>query len=182
VQTAQDHNPRIPDGRHCIALIDSATNGSASWTRVNDSAMNQSNRTYTIADPPVWIPENQQVHNVIRYLLYLREMANAEAPVALSAGPASLSPASGLAVFPNPATRTVAVRYSLPRKATASVGIYDAAGRLVKGLAQGPASAGEHRLRWDGTDQAGSPASRGVYYCRLQSREFTAVQKLVRLD
>ena len=182
MQTAQDRNPGITDGRDCIALIDSATNGSATWTRVNDSVMNQSNRTYTIADPPVWIPENQQVHNVIRYLLYLREMVNAGAPTGLDAGPASLSPASGLAVFPNPASRMVAVRYSLARNATASVGIYDAAGRLVKGLAQGPASAGEHRLWWDGTDRAGRPASRGVYCCRLQSREFTAVQKLVRLD
>ena len=67
VQTEVDSNPMIADNRHCIQLIDSATavayggSGVSAWTRVNDSLMNPSNLVYALSDPPVWIPESQEV-------------------------------------------------------------------------------------------------------------------------
>jgi hypothetical protein len=183
IQTAQDHNPRILDNRGCIALVDSATSGEAAWTRVNDSVMNQSNQTYTIADPPVWIPEIQEYHTPIRYLLYLRELAGADVPTGLETGPVLPVGSTGsLTVFPNPVARAVSVRYCLPTPGPVSVGVYDAGGRLVKSLARGPARAGEHRVWWDGADRTGMPAAAGVYYCRVQGQGFAAAQKLVRLD
>jgi len=81
VQTAVDHNPAITDNRHCIALIDSATDlshggsGMSPWTRVNDSTMNHVNAVYTVAEPPAWIPEDQEPHIGIRELIYLHELA-----------------------------------------------------------------------------------------------------------
>jgi hypothetical protein len=183
IQTAKDHNPRILDNRDCIVLIDSATAGVAPWTRVNDSVMNPPDRTFTIADPPVWIPEIQEYHTPIRYLLYLRELANAGAPSGLHARPALPSGSTGpLVVFPNPAARRVSVRYCLPKPGAVSVGVYDAEGRLVKLLARGPATAGEHQAWWDGAGKTGRAAAAGVYYCRVQGQGFAATRKLVRLD
>jgi hypothetical protein len=104
MQPEFDSNPRIPDNRHAIQLIDSATAaayggaGISAWTRVNDSLMNPANQVYTLSDPPVWIPEVQELQNTVRILLYLHELAGtgvtgvAERRAASPAAPLQASP------------------------------------------------------------------------------------------
>jgi len=82
MQTTQDGHSGGLGNTHCIALVDSATHtayggsGMAAWTRVNDSVMNEPNRTYTIFDPPAYIADEHEVQNGFRYLLYLHELAD----------------------------------------------------------------------------------------------------------
>jgi flagellar hook assembly protein FlgD len=74
------------------------------------------------------------------------------------------------------------VRFALPRAAGVTVAVYNSAGRLVRTLVAGTAEAGYHRAAWDGRDEAGRRVAPGVYYCRLNSAEFAAMRKLVKLD
>jgi FlgD Ig-like domain len=61
--------------------------------------------------------------------------------------------------------------------------IFDVAGRLVRTLADRNFTAGEHALIWDGADNAGKQASRGVYFAKLEyaNQGFTSKGKLVLL-
>jgi flagellar hook assembly protein FlgD len=58
------------------------------------------------------------------------------------------------------------VRFGVAKAGRVQVNIYDVAGRKVRGLADRVFPAGEHVLQWDGTDDAGTKAPRGVYFVR----------------
>lgn len=61
--------------------------------------------------------------------------------------------------------------------------MYDVTGRLVRSLASRIFPAGEHRLIWDGADDAGRALPRGVYFTRLRYRDsgFATSKKLTVL-
>jgi len=134
-QTWTDSNPRLPDNRHCIQLIDSATavayggSGISAWTRVNDSVMNPPNRVYTVSDPPAWILERQEVQNYIRVLIYLHELADLDLSVAATER-RDLSPSAPLQVVPRPCRGMLQVGLP-PGLGRRELRIHDALGRLV---------------------------------------------------
>ncbi len=59
------------------------------------------------------------------------------------------------------------IRYALSEPSHVRMGIYDATGRLVRHLVDTTVQAGEHRVRWDGCDDAGRKLTSGIYYSRL---------------
>ncbi|RJP78519.1 MAG: M28 family peptidase [Candidatus Zixiibacteriota bacterium] len=75
---------------------------------------------------------------------------------------------------PNPFNPVTAVRYELPRACRVQLRVYDTAGRLVRELAGGWREAGVHEVTFDAS---GLPS--GLYLCRLQADDFSAVQKMV---
>lgn len=84
---------------------------------------------------------------------------------------------AGLRVSPNPLGAQATIRLSLPHAAPAELGIYSVDGRLVRTL-----SASSNQVVWNGTDNAGKPVGRGVYYCRLQCAGLSKSVKLVKAD
>jgi len=176
LQTATDYTGRIPDNHHAIALIDSATSsqhggsGIAAWTRVNDSVMNPENRTYTVSDPPLWIPEAEERHNICRELLYLHELADGNFPGAVTSK-SSIVHRSSFSVSPNPCRASGAVRLNIePLDRPATLRIFDASGRLLHtifGIRTSP-----FRL-----DLRSMPA--GVYVLRLDSENRLETARLV---
>jgi hypothetical protein len=174
LQTATDNSNRIPDNHHAIALIDSATStehggsGVAAWTRVNDSVMNPENQTYTVSDPPLWIPEAEERHIICRELLYLHELAGFS--YAISSRSSLLAPRpSSFSVLPNPCRASGAVLLNLgPLDHTATLRIFDAAGRLVSSF-----------IVHGSSFIAPAPAAAGVYLLRLDSAGRLATARLV---
>jgi hypothetical protein len=81
-----------------------------------------------------------------------------------------------LGVWPNPAAGDADVRVRLPRPADIEVWVFDALGRHVATLADGPHEAGTLRLRW--TD-AGAPP--GVYAVRFRAESVQQSLRLVRV-
>jgi hypothetical protein len=81
--------------------------------------------------------------------------------------------------FPNPFNPVTYIVLRLDRAATANLSVYDVRGALVRTLVDGPLSAGEHRLVWDGADRMGNPVASGVYFCRLTTSSFVGSRKLV---
>ncbi len=80
---------------------------------------------------------------------------------------------------PNPFNHTTDVAYRVSSTAPVELHVYDAAGRLVKDLHDGPASPGPHIANWDGTDESGRRVASGVYFCRLVASGVTQTRKMV---
>jgi hypothetical protein len=78
--------------------------------------------------------------------------------------------------YPNPFNPNTVIRFSLPHVEHAKLTIYDVTGRQVKVLANEVLDAGEHRVTFDGSSLAS-----GIYFARMQGRDFVGIQKMVLL-
>jgi len=80
---------------------------------------------------------------------------------------------------PNPIVDRTRLSFELPRAAATRVALYDAAGRLVRVLSDGPLAAGRHQLAWDRRDRSGRPVAAGLYFMRMDAGPDQNRQKLV---
>jgi hypothetical protein len=80
---------------------------------------------------------------------------------------------------PNPFAALSDIRYALPVNTAIILAVYDATGTLVKTLAKGVAQAGYKSVRWDGRDNAGNPVPNGLYFVRMQTPQYSAMEKIV---
>jgi hypothetical protein len=70
---------------------------------------------------------------------------------------------------PNPSGGMTQIAFTLPADGKVSLQVFDAAGRLVRTLANEPLAAGQHSLVWRGDTELGTPAASGIYYYRLST-------------
>ncbi len=69
--------------------------------------------------------------------------------------------------IPNPFTGTTAFAYKVDATdATVDITVYDVAGRQIRKLVSGVQGAGQYTVSWDGRNDAGVQATRGVYFVR----------------
>ncbi len=92
------------------------------------------------------------------------------------AGVASILPAR-----PNPFVTETEISFALPSVAHASVRLFDVHGRLVRTLHEGTATAGVHRMHWDGRDNRGRNAGVGIYFVRFTSGTVVRTERILRL-
>jgi hypothetical protein len=85
-------------------------------------------------------------------------------------------------VKPNPASGLVTLRFTLPHAAYVSLAIFDPAGRHIREVTSGVASAGEHALAWDLRDESGRATGAGVYLARLEFEGRVATRKFAKLN
>ena len=107
------------------------------------------------------------------YLSYYDAATGAYAPMPVAGEEGAPARGLALAVWPNPARGAVALALTLDAAQDASVRVFDALGREVARLHDGPLAAGPHTLR---LDAAALPA--GVYVLRLRAGGETAVRRL----
>lgn len=174
IQSETDHTGRMPNNEHAVALIDSATStiyggsGMCIWTRVNDSVMNRENQTYTLTDPPAWVPEPEERNLVCRELLYLHELAAMDF-TGISSPSSLLAPPSSLSLYPNPCHDLATIRGLAPLYVPCRLSVYDASGRLLQA---------EH-VRDASFALRTSSLAPGVYLLRLDGQGHSATTKLV---
>ncbi len=83
---------------------------------------------------------------------------------------------------PNPFNPTTTINYAVGREdARVHLAVYDIAGRLVSVLADGPTTAGDHMVVWNGKDSHGNQVSSGVYFVRAVIDGWEASRKMVLL-
>jgi hypothetical protein len=75
--------------------------------------------------------------------------------------------------FPNPFNGQTTLSFSLAAPGPASLAIYNLAGQVVRVLVEEMLPAGEHRVVWDGRNEAGQEVGSGVYMYRLQAGAFS---------
>jgi hypothetical protein len=75
--------------------------------------------------------------------------------------------------YPNPFNPTTTMELTMPLAGDMNVEIYNLLGQTVSVLSSGYKEAGTYNLTWDATDIAS-----GTYFVRVQSDDFTKVQKI----
>ena len=80
---------------------------------------------------------------------------------------------------PNPVVAGTELRYEVASRAAVSLKIYNAMGQLVSTLVDGPVAPGVHTAHWNGKNVAGERVSSGVYFCSMQSDQFSATRKML---
>lgn len=97
-------------------------------------------------------------------------------------GDAGALGASIISVAPNPSSSNVSVRFSIPRRVSISLDVFDARGRLVRTLSRGSYDAGLYIERWKGVDETGAPVQSGTYYVRMRAgiATSTSVVEIIR--
>jgi len=83
--------------------------------------------------------------------------------------------------YPNPFNPTTTLRYDLPEDALVNITIYDMMGRGVKTMVNTEQNAGFKSVRWNATNDKGSPVSAGIYLYMIQAGEFRQTKKMVLL-
>ena len=91
--------------------------------------------------------------------------------------PSGLSPAR-----PNPSSGPVSLSLALAGETQVDVAVFDLAGRRVATLTRGTLGPGTHALAWDGRDERGAAAGRGVYFVRAKGRGIDATRRVLRLE
>ncbi|MFH1842298.1 MAG: FlgD immunoglobulin-like domain containing protein [bacterium] len=87
-----------------------------------------------------------------------------------------------LLVLPLAVGETVtSVRYLLDRSRSATLTVYDLAGRRLAVLARGWQQGGEHWVQWDGSDRLGKSVASGTYLLRLETEGVALQRKVVLL-
>jgi len=84
--------------------------------------------------------------------------------------------------YPNPFNPSTVIEYTVPAAQDAAMvrlAVYTMAGRLVHVLVNGLRASGLHRVRWDGTDAAGTLVASGVYLYRLEAQGFIQIRPML---
>lgn len=83
--------------------------------------------------------------------------------------------------FPNPFNAGTVIEYTLPRAAHVRIEVLNLLGQTVRVLLDHAQLAGQHRLDWDGLNQAGDKVATGMYLYRLITGEYVETKKMLLL-
>jgi len=82
---------------------------------------------------------------------------------------------------PNPFNPTTEIRFDLPVPSHVWLDVYNLLGRRVRSLVDTYMDAGNHRVEWDGTDDAGESVASGIYFYRVETGAGAATRKMLLL-
>ncbi|MFN2370993.1 MAG: FlgD immunoglobulin-like domain containing protein, partial [Candidatus Krumholzibacteriia bacterium] len=82
---------------------------------------------------------------------------------------------------PNPFNPSTTISFHLAEPARTELAVYDLGGRLVARLVSGHLEAGDHAVRWQGTDDRGGRVSSGVYFTRLTAGAVVDTRRMTLL-
>jgi len=74
---------------------------------------------------------------------------------------------SGFNVYPNPATQSTTIRYTITVKDFVDISIYNLCGQKVKSFVSTKQSAGDYSVNWNTDTDNGQKVSEGIYFCRI---------------
>ena len=87
------------------------------------------------------------------------------------------APMGGLSQnFPNPFTESTTINYAVTSANKVTIEIYDVLGAKVSTLVEGDLSPGYYSVPFSGTG-----ISKGVYYCKMTSGDYSRVISLVKM-
>lgn len=81
--------------------------------------------------------------------------------------------------YPNPFNPTTKIKYGLPESARVSVTIYNILGQLVSTLIHKEQLAGYYEVNWDARTDTGATLPSGVYFYRVETKNFSDTRSMV---
>jgi len=151
----------IPDD----GLTYHTTDGGSTWAEIPSGVGTGLNKIDFVDRDHGWLAGGSGL------ILYYDGTASA-APHIVS-GPAR---SYALAAYPNPFNPTTVLSFDIPASGRMRLGVYDITGRLVQTLADRVYAPGSYRVEFDG---ANLPS--GIYFVRMQAKDFSKTQKLALL-
>lgn len=83
--------------------------------------------------------------------------------------------------YPNPFNPTTVMRFALPEDSWVKVEVFNILGQKITTLVDEYLSAGYKETGWDGTDSRGNDVASGIYFYKINARNFTDIKKMVLL-
>jgi hypothetical protein len=83
--------------------------------------------------------------------------------------------------YPNPFNPTCFIRFDVPHSGNVTLRVFDAAGRVVRTVADRWMESGSYTEVWDGRDDAAADMPSGVYFYELAAPDFRETRKTVML-
>jgi len=81
--------------------------------------------------------------------------------------------------YPNPFNPVTTIRFDIPEESHVKIDVYNVMGQKVAELVDSYFQPGFYTVNWSGINTMGSALSSGMYFYRIQARDFTAVKKLL---
>jgi glucuronoarabinoxylan endo-1,4-beta-xylanase len=81
--------------------------------------------------------------------------------------------------YPNPFSTSTVVPFELKEQSNVQVTIYDILGRVVRRIAAGSQSLGQHSVLWDGRNSLGKRVANGIYFYSLDAGGASQAKKMV---
>lgn len=76
--------------------------------------------------------------------------------------------------YPNPFNPTTTIKYDIPKNTFVKIKVYDITGKLISDLVNSKMEPGSYEVNWNASDYAS-----GVYFYRIETKDFTKVMKMV---
>jgi hypothetical protein len=83
--------------------------------------------------------------------------------------------------YPNPFNPITTIEYSLPRRSSVRVDIFNLLGQKVRTFVNREQTAGSYTITWDGTSANGQSVATGVYLYRFQAGDHVETKKMLLL-
>ena len=80
--------------------------------------------------------------------------------------------------YPNPFNPSTKVEYNIPVYSFVNITIYDILGRKIKTLVNEFQNAGRYIVNWDGCDDYGKRVASGIYFCKMNSENYSSIRKM----
>ncbi|MBD3423557.1 MAG: T9SS type A sorting domain-containing protein [Candidatus Latescibacteria bacterium] len=82
---------------------------------------------------------------------------------------------------PNPFNPSTEIKFSLKKRSNVTIRVYDVSGRLVNTLVDGVLDAGPQSVNWNGINSNGASVASGVYFYRMDTKDYTESKKMILL-
>jgi hypothetical protein len=83
--------------------------------------------------------------------------------------------------YPNPFNPFTKVKFDLPKRAHATLTVYNVLGQKVATLVDEELPADSYEVEWNGRSDGGDPVASGVYFYRLTADDFVMTKKMMML-
>lgn len=169
----------IPSGPFTVTLkfLNQTSGDPFAPTAVHDGAGCQPGKNVVFAIPGGWSDACVLgvTGNWVFYAIYRQVNCAVDTPETYVA----MSVPVAVTASPNPTRRSSTLSLVLAEPAATTLTVYDASGRAVRTLADGPLSGGAHTMAWDGRAEDGRSVPAGVYFVDVRSGAHRARTKVV---
>jgi hypothetical protein len=83
--------------------------------------------------------------------------------------------------FPNPFNPSTSIKFDMKEKGFVALKVYNVAGQLVRTLVNDTKDAGSHAITWDGKNNRGGAVASGIYFYKMETKDFSQTKKMVML-
>ena len=81
--------------------------------------------------------------------------------------------------YPNPFNPRTNIQFTVPEQSFVKLFIYDINGKTVYKIINSELKSGYYNVVWDGTNELGLKVGSGIYFYRLEAKNFTSSQKMI---